>query len=259
MASPFPPATRAQIEARFPIERDLLVRTLSAVGDLIARLDGRPMGGMTRVEFLVLFQSVKAFKTGQAIERLFFDGYQEDAEVLLRVLVEQAIVIRWVHQEDSDNRARAYALFLGEKQFARLRLIREVMPTLDLGRVPVAEIEKAHAEYERLPNKDRWRSLTGDVGKLAASSGMRASYLFYVYGTDFIHSNPTIEASYVREVGSETWFNTVASMPANGLTPVIVAQHLLFIADVLNDQFGLAAGASLRTLMDEAERPPAEH
>jgi hypothetical protein len=81
MGNPFAPATRAEIETHFTSERNALLRTLSALDGLVSKLEDRPMGGMTREEFFVLFQVVKAFKTGQAIERLFFDGYNEDAQV----------------------------------------------------------------------------------------------------------------------------------------------------------------------------------
>jgi len=69
---------------------------------------------------------------------------------------------------------------------------------------------------------------------------------------------PSIEAAFVRKTNDETLFNTVASMPEYGLTVLIAAQHLLFIADVFNDQFGLGAGATLQALMDEAKSLPAE-
>ena len=57
---------------------------------------------MSPLQFFVLFQYVKAVKSGQAIRILFLNGHAEDAEMLLRVLVEQAILLRWVHKENSD-------------------------------------------------------------------------------------------------------------------------------------------------------------
>ncbi len=256
MATPFAPATATAIQSAFPSEYQLLNRTIESLHGLLEKLDGIPMEGMTRVQFVVLFQFVKALKTGQALNVLFFGGYGEDAEILLRVLVEQAIVVRWVHQDDSDDRARAYALFLSEKQYGRLALMRELLPSADLSRVPVAEIEQRHREYERLGKEMKWRTLTKSLAELAASAGMQNSYLFYFYGTDFVHSNPTTEASYVRTADGATWFNSTPTMPDVALSPLIAAQHLLFIADVFNDVFGFQANDMLRTLMNEATRVP---
>jgi hypothetical protein len=257
MTSPFPPASPDEIRRRFDAEHRLFYQALEVLHGLAERLDGRDMGGMTRVQFFTLFQFVKALKTTQALGHLFFAGYAEDVEVLLRVLVDQAIIVRWVHQAESDERAQAYALFLSEKQHRRLELIRKHIPAADLSRVPVERIEKDYAEYVKLAKKLRWRGLTDSPEKLATAAGMEKSFLFYFYGTDFVHSNPTIEASYVRTSESATWFNTVATMPDVALSPIIALQHLIFIADAFDDTFKLDAGAVLKALMAELNRPPA--
>jgi Family of unknown function (DUF5677) len=256
MAIPFPPASPGEIEGRFTEERRLFYRTLESLHDLAERLDEQEMGGMTRHQFFVLFQFVKALKTTQAMGALFFNGFPEDAEVLLRVLVDQAIIVRWVHQKDSDERVQAYALFLAEKLHGRLELVRKVVPDADLSRVPVERIESDYAEYLKLEKKLKWRGLTSSAEKMAIASGMHTSYLFHFYGSDFVHSNPTIEASYVRSEDGATWFNTVATMPRAGLSLVIALQHLAFIADAFNDVFELNENATLRALMDDLNRPP---
>jgi hypothetical protein len=43
-------------------------------------------------------------------------------------------------------------------------------------------------------------------------------------------------------------------MPDGGVVLAIAAQHLLFIADVVNDVFGFDAGDRLRTLMDQVQQ-----
>jgi hypothetical protein len=256
MTMPFPPAEESDIQARYSAEHRVFVKILDGLHALLEKLDGKSMAGLDRVQFFVLFQFVKALKTGRALETLFFSGYGEDSEILLRVLVEQAIIVRWVNQKDSNNRARAYALFLSEKQYGRLKLLRERMPSADLSRVPVKRIERDHEKYKLLKDKLKWRNLTRSPEELADSVGMKNSYLFHYYGTDFVHSNPTIEASYVRSAEGATWFNSAPCMPEVGLSPIIAAQHLLFIADVLNDRFKLRGRRVLRELMREATRVP---
>lgn len=256
MSVPFPHATPAEIEERYSAEHRLFYETLEALHALAERLDERPLGGMTRVQFFTLFQFVKALKTAQAFGNLFFGGFGEDAEVLLRVLVEQAIIVRWVHHSDSDDRARAYALFLSEKQFGRLQFARKFMPRADLSRVPVSEIESAHTEYATLDKALKWRRLTADIERLAADVGMDQSYAIHFYGTDFVHSNPTIEPSYVRTAEGATWFNTTATMPPGALSLPVAAHHLLVIADVFNNVFDLDANELLRRLMDGVKGHP---
>jgi hypothetical protein len=258
MTMPFPPANADEIRQRYEAEYRLFYQTLEVLHELAERLDGRDMGGMTRVQFFTLFQFVKALKTTQALGHLFFLGYAEDVEVLLRVLVEQAITVRWVHQAESDARVQAYALFLAEKQHGRLDLARKLMPGVDLSRVPVDQIERDYKEYRKVEKNLKWRDLTSSPEKMAAAAGMEQSYLFHFYGTDFVHSNPTIEASFVRTADGATWFNTVATMPAVALSPIIALQHLLFIADAFNDVFDLGANGVLTALMAEVTRPPSE-
>lgn len=258
MTVPFPPATPDEIQRRYDSEYRLFYKSLEAIHSLAEKLDGHDMGGMTRVQFFVLFQFTKALKTTQALGQLFFAGYGEDVEVLLRVLVEQAITVRWVHQAESDERAQAYALFLVQKQHGRLELTRRLIPGADLSRVPVERIESDYAEYLKLEKKLKWRELTSSPENMAAAAGMEKSYLFHFYGTDFVHSNPTIEASYVRITDDATWFNTVATMPDVALSPIIALQHLLFIADAFNDVFDLDASGVLTALMAEVTRPPSE-
>ncbi len=124
--APFQSADSSQVRARFNPELNLLESVLEFVNELGGRFDGMDLGGMSREQFFVLFQYVKAFKSAQAIRLLFLHGHAEDAEMLLRVLIEQAILLQWVHKEDSDERARAYALILREKQFKILTKVREV-------------------------------------------------------------------------------------------------------------------------------------
>ena len=116
----FQPADAGQIRERFDSELGLLEDVLEFVNQLGARLDGMDLSDISRLQFLVLFQYVKAFKTTQAIRLLFLSGHAEDAEMLSRVLVEQAILLHWVHKENSDERTRAYALLLRDKQFKML-------------------------------------------------------------------------------------------------------------------------------------------
>jgi hypothetical protein len=77
---------------------------LKGMIELTAQIEGIPMDGMPRLRFFVLFQWAKAVKTAQAIQTLFFQGYAEDAEMLLRVLIEQAVTVKWVYSDNADER-----------------------------------------------------------------------------------------------------------------------------------------------------------
>ncbi len=254
---PFEPAQPDQIEERFKTD-------LSVLDDVIAFCDrlgntatnGRALGHISRVQFVTLFHFVKALKSIRAVQSLFTNGFEQDAEMILRVLIEQAILVRWINTEDADDRARAYALYLRHKQHQLVKLIEEVMPEFELPGVSVDQIKKSHEEYKQLETREKWYALTRNLFGLAAETGMQKSYVFYAGGTDLIHSNPTREADYIRGVADEIWFNTTPSMPDNGLTPIIAAQHMLFLADVFNDVFGLSFADELATLMERAQQPP---
>ena len=81
----------------------MLTRVLDFADSLGAKLDGHDLGLKPVEDFFFLLQYAKALKTTRAIGLLFFEGYGEDSQALLRVLVEQAIVVRWVHQDPQSH------------------------------------------------------------------------------------------------------------------------------------------------------------
>ncbi len=145
---PFDSASSEQIRDRYKIDLQLLDDVVQMCDRLGATTSGLQLSEISRVQFVVLFHFVKALKSGRAIRLLFSSGFGEDAEMLLRVLVEQAILIRWIHKDESDERARAYALYLRHKQYQILSVIKKVMPDLELPGVSIADIEKSHEEYQ---------------------------------------------------------------------------------------------------------------
>ena len=235
--NPFPPADRGQILSRYGRELDVLNESLNLLGQLAAGIDQKPMAGMSRIQFFVLFQFVKAVKTGQAIRHLFEGGFEEDAEMSLRVLVEQAIIVRWVCQGDSDGKARAYALYLRENRLRMLETARKFLPSVNLPESLIREIEKDGAEYHALGKDEKWRRMTGEMAELAAEGGLAQSYAVHLSGSNLIHSNPVVEASYVRSSGEHTYFNAGPSRPPDAWTPMLAAKHLLWVGEALAGVF----------------------
>jgi hypothetical protein len=258
MMPPFQPVSPGDVQSRFSSDSKLLVEVLELLRTLCSRLDGITLAGMPAAKFFILFQYTKAFKTGQALRLLFSNGYDEDSQILLRVLVEQAIVIRWVHLEDSDNRATAYARYLGERQYRLMKEGLKVFPDLKLPESVTKGIEQAHEEYKRLGTDEQWFHMTRRIASLAAKAGMASSYLPHLVGSEYIHSNPTRERDYVRRSGDGVHFNGAACMPDNALALAVAAHHLLLIADVVDDVFELGASARLRELMEQVRQSGAQ-
>ena len=251
---PFQPVNPGDVQSRFQRDSELLAEVLDLLRILFSRLDGIDLEGMPAAKFFILFQCTKAFKTAQALRLLFFSGYDEDAQVLLRVLVEQAIVIRWVHLKDSNNRATAYARYLGERQYRLMKEARKVIPDLKLPDSLTRGIERAHEEYRKLGTDEQWFHMTRHIASLAADVGMGSSYLPHMVGSDYIHSNPTRERDYVRRSGDEVHFNSAACMPDNALTAAVAVHHLLLVVDVVNDVFELQEESRLRELMAQLKQ-----
>lgn len=245
----FDPVDSENVQKKFQEEIEALDAAIAAVHETASQIDGRPIGGMTRVQYFTLFHVVKALKTSQAIRSLFVNGFDEDAEALLRVMVEQAIRVRWVHAEDADGRVQAFAQYLHHQQFLRLEAVRQYLPEADLSKLPLEQIEAGHNAYVESEKAKKWKNL-GSVEKIAGQVNMTMSYeLAYRRGSDMIHTNPIIEHDYVDIVDNATVFNAVACMPDNGLAPVLTAHHLLLIADIFNEVFELEAGDALQDLM----------
>ncbi len=87
---------------------------------------------------------------------------------------------------------------------------------------------------------------------------MASSYLPHLVGSEYIHSNPTRKRDYVRQTGDDIHFNSAACMPDNALTLAVAVHHLLLIADVVNDVFGLGESAQLRELMEQLRQSGAQ-
>ena len=96
--------------------------------------------------------------------------------------------------------------------------------------------------------------MTKRIALLAAEAGMASSYLPHLVGSEYIHSNPTRERSYVRQSGVDVHFNGAACMPDNSLTLAVATHHLLLIADVVNDVFELQQKERLRELMERLKQ-----
>ena len=173
-------------------------------------------------------------------------------------MVEQAIVIRWVHLKDSNTRATAYARYLGERQYRLMKEGLRVFPDLKLPASVTESIEGAHEEYKKLGTDEQWFHMTRRIASLAAEAGMTSSYLPHLVGSEYIHSNPTRERDYVRQSGAEVHFNGAACMPDNSLTLAVAVHHLLLIADVANDAFELGESSQLRKLMEQLKQSGAQ-
>jgi hypothetical protein len=252
--NPFPPAKATEIEDRYRQEIGILDRALAALDESATAIDGRPIGGMSREQYFVLFHCIKAAKTAQAIRHLFLGGYDEDAEMLLRVLVEQAITVRWAMQEDSDARVRAYMLSLKENRLRRLRVAQGFIPIVQIPPSLVEEIEREGAEYKALGKNEKWRAITGEVSSIAAAAGVSGSYAIHITGSSLIHSNPAAERNYVRVDGEQTHFNAVPCMPSDGWTPVLAAKHLLWLGDALAKVFDLTEPEQSNQLHEEIDK-----
>jgi hypothetical protein len=247
----FGPVDADSVQSAYREELDTLNAVLREVDELVANLNGRNTAGMTRLQYFALIHLVKAFKTCQAMRILFTNGYDEDGEILLRVFVEQAIRVRWVHKEDSDERVQAYAQYLWHLQHLELERVRKFLPGVDLSKYPIKQIEDGCKAYQKISKDRKWRHL-GSIEQMAAKgqTDMEMSYeLAYRRGSDFVHTNPTVERDYVHITDGKAQFNTVRCMPDNGLVPVMGAFHLLLIADVFNDVFNLGHSNQLQSLM----------
>jgi hypothetical protein len=251
--TPFPPADARLIGDRYRAELELLNRALDTCDSIAEKLNGRPMAGMSRVQFFVLFQFVKSLKTARAVHRLFSTGFDEDAEMLLRVLVEQAIVVHWMRTEDSDAKARAYALYLRQNRLKILQTAQRFIREVPLPDSLIKEIEEDGAEYRKLGKDEKWLQMTGDVAALAADAGEPESYAVHLNGTNLVHSNPVRERSYIRSVDRGTFFNVAASIPESGWTPVLAAKHLLWTASALNEAFDFDAEDTIRAVATDVD------
>ena len=113
------------------------------------------------VEAATVALFAKATKTFGAIQLLCKSGYGEDAAVLLRVLLENCIVVRYIAEDKSGARAKTYFQYhdiLRQQALQRIKkrkLWRRVHPTIDLK--TEKEINESYKHAKELFPKSRRR------------------------------------------------------------------------------------------------------
>lgn len=208
----------------------------------------------------MFFFFCKAFKTYQAIMRLWFSGFQEDAFALGRTLFEIYLQAEYI----AVNPGERVKLFIEHDAYSRYLQYLEIKEKEPKWAEAFAkregELVELEKEYERVKSqfsKHRpwWRKsvkwLADEVGK-SASAAPRYYLGFYGEQSALVHTGVTSMKAYFKESGEALAVNCMPSKVAGGLQdslPAFATEFLLRAAAHANQALGLGLDAEMEAAL----------
>lgn len=212
----------------------------------------------------MLFFFCKAYKSFQATHRLWREGFEEDALILVRTIFELALQSRYMH-EDPKPRAR---LFTEHDPVVRYRYylkLKELSDRKMLGsiQVPESDLQEMQGYYEKL--KDRYpeyRGWWGDsIGWLARHFGKETEVRYvaiYWMQSSFVHSGVTSVRKYL---GDEKTGLKIRCYPNHSDEIMVPQEATLWFIDVMkhaSDALGVSMDADLEQTLKTCWPTPKE-
>ena len=190
----------------------------------------------------------KGQKTLQAILLSFRNGFEQDAEMLTRSLIEAGSNLMWV-AEDPDDRFEKWAEYEGKRRMALIQHGRDAIPNvvtlLDEQKIEDARVVR-DAYYNRA-ERDRFPTdLPNRLRQTKMAPATRASlYLAYSMATDLVHTNPNCRTHYVKHDSDGVHFDSGPAVPPDPriLGPAVFSY--LMLAEAFAKIVGIDVGSAL--------------
>jgi hypothetical protein len=247
---------RTQLDAMTGLH-DTVVRIMRAPWTI-----GKP--GLNRIIFYtVIGLLTKACKTFKSIQYLCERGHAEDADALVRVLLESATAILYILEENSTERALIYHAHGMLQQIEMLKHWRKIPSLAPLA--PDERLAQAQEAFDNFMNRlpkgtnvtRHWSGLSG-MNAVLKSLGDEVTYATsFRFSSAIIHGNDF--GAHFEVNGSAAGFEDLVwqiEPRVRGFeAPTYAARQLLWrVAARINDRFGLGFEAKLAPfqLSDEA-------
>ncbi len=161
------------------------------LGEMTRELNSRHLAALNPHPRVELGLGLKGMKSWRAIAHLFFGGFAEDAEIVLRTLVDLVVDMKFISLDPNERAER----FIDHQVVHRLRLFREgkqrrlVTGEAELARIEAqlgqeaAAVLKMRPEWEKLPRS--WSS--EDTATKVAAIKEPMFYLTFMMGSALTH------------------------------------------------------------------------
>ncbi len=237
-----PPTERTlkeQIVKRFGLEVEARQFFESAISTFSEALDKRHLEALTKYRMVEIGLALKGMKSWTALAALFFDGYEQDAAIVLRSLVDVVVDMKFISL-DSEERASRFADF---SQVHRMRWLRQgkkhnIVESDERYRKLEADIltdaapvlKRRPKWQEKLP--DKWTP--ENVAEKCEKIGEPMLYLSFMTGSMHMHPNVTTLNDYFIRHGAKLRAIAGPSVPRNSRTFIEGCLLLYRLLDHLN-------------------------
>ncbi|MBU1026552.1 MAG: hypothetical protein KKA31_02360 [Candidatus Margulisbacteria bacterium] len=161
-----------------------------------------PIEEISSLQNVIGFLSTKAFKTYVSIYLLCLNGAGQDAEILLRSLIEILINIKYLLKTDSDTRSNMYFDFF---DFKTARDIEKLKNDPRIGKRLKEHEERYNERKEKylekydIKNKISWSGVF--LSDMAKNADLTEIYnKAYNFSSNMVHSNILCSPEYIKTV-----------------------------------------------------------
>jgi hypothetical protein len=240
-----------EFKSLFDLDEDLF----NLFGDTIDKCNLRkmPFGTITSIQNVVGFLSTKAFKTYVAIFLLCKNGAGQDAEILLRSLIEILINVKYLLKADSITRADMYIRYFDFKTARDIKILKDD-PRIG------AKIKEYEEEYDKKKeefvekydpkNKNSWSGKS--VAEMAEEAGLKEIYFkAYNSSSNIVHSNILCSNQYVKYVEGRIDFE---AGPSNSCVERVLASSIECLINILmdfNNVFNIGNDQNIRNFVEK--------
>jgi len=148
----------AEIIQRFGPEAEAREFYESLILAFTAKLGARHLGALSPYPKVEVGLGVKGMKSWRAVAHLFFGGFEEDAEIVLRSLVDVVVDMKFISLDPKERAQR----FIDYQKIHGLRWLREGKKRLDVTRdeeLPGIEAELNRDAADVLKRRPEWKRL----------------------------------------------------------------------------------------------------
>jgi hypothetical protein len=229
------------IAQRFPKEAELHTFYDGLISDVSRELRSRYLDHLENYRKVELGLGVKGMKSWRAITTLFFGGYEEDAEIVLRSLVDVVIDMKFISL-DPDERARRFVDYTAVHLWRWMREAKArdlITDPAELDRLEKDLESRTQEVFTRRPEwKQRlpigWSEKT--TPQKVDEVGERLIYFSFMSGSQQTHPNPVSVADYFSPVDSgKLDFKIEPTVPADSKVFMEACIFLHRLVDHLND------------------------
>jgi len=192
----------------------------------------------------------KAFKTYISILILCSKGHGEDASLLLRGLLENLFVIKYISRGKKKRTKLLYnyQFILLKQYFDKAQKYPKYAKLDRLDRYKlIPGIDSLYKRFKKYyPDERHWAGKS--VKKIAYLSGLKPEYdFFYWYHSHLVHSNYDSLINFAKIIDSNVLYNWSAS--EDEIIPVLPVsiQIMLGILDIWQSEFQLGKASEIKT------------